>query len=146
MAQSLSNFVSHFLGTWQPKLPYRLLNLSIKQVKAAYYPIHIHKWHTFLQKTKAPLKRALIQIQDISHWSVQSKSALRGRRTHNSFKLGFLVGLGGLEIWISSTSFQKSNIGWPQQPLTERVNNWTFDDRFHKKGPVSVILVPGMIN
>ena len=31
------------------------------------------------------------------------------------------MGSGGLDIWVSSTSFQKSNIGWPQQPLTERV-------------------------
>ena len=28
---------------------------------------------------------------------------------------------GGYDIWISLTSFQKSNIGWPQQPLTEKV-------------------------
>ena len=26
-------------------------------------------------------------------------------------------------IWVLSTSFQKSNIGWPQQPLKERVTN-----------------------
>ena len=36
--------------------------------------------------------------------------------------------------------FKKSNISWPQQPLTERVSyivkNWNFDDPFHKKGPV----------
>ena len=28
---------------------------------------------------------------------------------------------GGLEICVSSTSFQKNDIGWPQQPQTERV-------------------------
>ena len=28
---------------------------------------------------------------------------------------------GGLEILVSSTHFQKSNIDWPQQPPTERV-------------------------
>ena len=28
---------------------------------------------------------------------------------------------GGLEICVSSTSFQKNDIGWPQQPLTEKV-------------------------
>ena len=42
-----------------------------------------------------------------------------------------------------------SNIAWPQQPLTEKVlisvKNWIFDDIFYKKGPVLVILVPGMI-
>ena len=30
---------------------------------------------------------------------------------------------GGLEICISSTSFQKNDIGWPQQPPTEKVSD-----------------------
>ena len=64
-----------------------------------------------------------MHIQGISHWSVQSKSALRGRRIHNFTKLWCLVGSRGLEIWVLSPSFQKSNIGWPQQPPTERVPN-----------------------
>ena len=75
--------------------------------------------------------------------------ALRGRRNENFVELLCLVASWGLEIWVSSTSFQKSNIGWPQQPPTEivliSVKNWIFDDPFHKKGPVLVILVPGMI-
>ena len=28
---------------------------------------------------------------------------------------------GGSDICVSSTSFQKNDIGWPQQPLTEKV-------------------------
>ena len=44
--------------------------------------------------------------------------ALRGRRINNFLKLWCLVALGGLDIWVSSsTSFQKSNIGWPQPPF-----------------------------
>ena len=43
-------------------------------------------------------------------------------------------------------NFQKSNIGWPQQLLAEKmlrsVKNWIFDDAFHKNGQE---LVPGMI-
>jgi hypothetical protein len=31
------------------------------------------------------------------------------------------VASGGLEICVSSTSFQKNDIGWPQQPPTEKV-------------------------
>jgi len=31
------------------------------------------------------------------------------------------VASGGLEICVSSNSFQKNDIGWPQQPLTEKV-------------------------
>ena len=75
--------------------------------------------------------------------------ALRGRKIENFLELWWLVASGVVGIWVSSTSFQKSNIGWPQQPLTEivliSVKNWIFDDPFHKKGPVMVILVPGMI-
>ena len=55
----------------------------------------------------------------------------------------------GLDIWVSSTSFLKSVIGWPQQPLTEKVQIslkiWVFDDQFHKKMPVLVICLPGSI-
>ena len=36
---------------------------------------------------------------------------------------------GIVGIWVSSTSFQKSNIGWPQQPPTEKVLN--FNTIFH---------------
>ena len=62
-------------------------------------------------------------LQGISFWCVQSKSSLRRWRIHNFIELWCQVGSRGLEIWVSSTSFQKSNIGWPQQPPTERVSN-----------------------
>ena len=47
--------------------------------------------------------------------------ALRGRRINSFLESWCLVYSGGLEIWVSSTSFQKSNIGRPQQPTTEKV-------------------------
>ena len=59
-----------------------------------------------------------ILVQGISYWSVANKSAPRGRRIHNFIELWYLVGSGGVDFCVSSTSFQKSNIGWP---LTERV-------------------------
>ena len=31
------------------------------------------------------------------------------------------MALGGVDICVSSTSFQKNDIGWPQQPPTEKV-------------------------
>ena len=75
--------------------------------------------------------------------------ALRGRKIHNFIRLWYLVSARGLHICVLSTSFQKNDIGWPQQPLQEEyqisVKNWIFDDLFHKKGPVLVILVPRMI-
>ena len=70
-------------------------------------------------------------------------------RINNLVELWCLVTSRGLEIWVSSTSFQKSNISWPQQSPTGKVlksvTNWIFDDPFHKNGPVLVILVPGII-
>jgi hypothetical protein len=47
--------------------------------------------------------------------------ALRGRRIDNFTDLWSLVGSRGVDIWVLSTSFRKNNIGWPQQPLTEKV-------------------------
>ena len=47
--------------------------------------------------------------------------ALRDRRIKNFVELWCLVASRGVDIWVSSTSFQKSNIRWPQQPPTERV-------------------------
>ena len=51
---------------------------------------------------------------DILNWPWQIKIC----------KLDFLkvsVYSWGWGIWVSSTRFKKSNIGWPQQPLTEKV-------------------------
>ena len=59
------------------------------------------------------------------------------------------LGSGGVDILVLSTSSQKSNLGWPQQPLTEKVQIslkiWSFDDPLLKKEPVLVILMQGMI-
>merc|ERR1712140_92327 len=60
---------------------------------------------------------------------MQSKSALRGKRINNFKDLWCLVASRGLEICVSSTSFQKNDIGWPQQPQTEIVLK--FNTIFH---------------
>ena len=49
--------------------------------------------------------------------------AWRGRQINNFIELWCLGALGGLEICVSSTSFQKNDIGWPQQPPTESVSD-----------------------
>ena len=54
---------------------------------------------------------------------MQSKSGLWGRMINNVNKLWCLVASGGLEICVSSASFQKNYIGWPQQPPTEIVSD-----------------------
>ena len=48
--------------------------------------------------------------------------ALRGSRIENFNELWFLGALGGYDFCASLTSFQKSNLGWPQQPLTEKTS------------------------
>ena len=47
--------------------------------------------------------------------------ALRGRRINNFVELWCLAASRGLDIWVLSITFQKSNIDWPQQPPTEKV-------------------------
>ena len=76
--------------------------------------------------------------------------ALRGGRFNIFIELGCLVASGGLHFCVSSISFEKNDIGWPQPPLTEKVSyiskkNWIFDDSFHKKELVLVIWVLRMI-
>ena len=70
-------------------------------------------------------------VQGVSHWRLQSKLALTGRRIDNFSKVCCLVASRGLYIWVSLVSFQKSNIGWPQKPPTERVQIPVFDNPFH---------------
>ena len=43
-----------------------------------------------------------------------------GRRINNFIELWCVVASGGLKICVSSTSFQKNDTGWPQQPPTEK--------------------------
>ena len=47
--------------------------------------------------------------------------ALRDSKIENFDELWCLGASGGLEFYVSSTSFQKSNIDWPHQPPTEKL-------------------------
>ena len=51
--------------------------------------------------------------------------ALRARKIENfdDISLAAWAWSQGLPICVSSISFQKSSIGWPQQPLTVRVSD-----------------------
>ena len=40
---------------------------------------------------------------------------------NNFIDLGCLVASRGIKFCVSLTSFQKKDIGWPQEPLTEKV-------------------------
>jgi hypothetical protein len=58
---------------------------------------------------------------------------LRDRMINVYLKFGCLVASGGVDIWVSSICFQKSNIDWPQQPPTEKVLE--FNIIFHDSTP-----------
>ena len=49
--------------------------------------------------------------------------ALRGRNIDNFHDVSLAAWSRGLLICVSSATFQKSSIGWPQQPPTERVSD-----------------------
>ena len=59
--------------------------------------------------------------------------APRGRRINNFIELRCPVASGGLHICVLSTSFQKNDISWPPQPLTEKVQK--FNMIFHDSTP-----------
>ena len=55
---------------------------------------------------------------DKTKWLWGKVISLRGRRIKNA---AYLMASRNLEIWISSPSLQKSKLGWPQQPSTQKV-------------------------
>ena len=63
------------------------------------------------------------QIEGVSYWRMQSKSAQRGKKKNCLINSWCLVASGGLGIWVTSTNFQNNDIYWPQQPPTERVSD-----------------------
>ena len=58
-------------------------------------------------------------LQGISYWNIFYELTLTYRNMQARFYLKVVLKSWGSDIWVSSTSFQKSNIGWPQQPPTE---------------------------
>ena len=68
-------------------------------------------------------QKELSLLQGVSHWNVSFKLTLTHRNMQVRFCLKVSAYSWGHGILVSSTSFQKNNIGWPQQPPTERVSN-----------------------
>ena len=64
--------------------------------------------------------------------------ALRGREIKNFDDISLTAWSRGLPICVSSSSFQKSSIGWPQQPLTEKLLK--FNLIFHDYIPKIIFL------
>ena len=62
--------------------------------------------------------------------------ALRGKKIENFYDISLAAWSRGLPICVSSTNFQKSSIGWPQQPLTEKVLK--FNLIFHDSTPKNI--------
>ena len=67
------------------------------------------------------LKLLLNMLQGISHWTGLYKLALTDRNMQVKSCLKVVLESWDDKFLISILGFQKSNIGWPQQPLTERV-------------------------
>ena len=61
----------------------------------------------------------------VSHWNVSFKLTLTDRNMQVRFCLKVTEYSWDLEIWVSLTSFQKINLGWPQQPPPEN-SVWVF--------------------
>ena len=57
-------------------------------------------------------------LQCISYWNLFYELTLTDRNMQTRFYFKVVLKSQGSDIWVSSTSFQKSNIGWPQQPPT----------------------------
>ena len=60
-------------------------------------------------------------LQGISYWNVKSNLGLTDRNMLVRLCLKVSVWSWVLDIWLSSSNFQKSNLDWPQQPLTEKM-------------------------
>ena len=110
----------------------------------------VYRYQYFHQFYQVREIRGCLQmvIQGVSYWNMLFEFALRCRRINNFVESWCLVASRGYKFWVSWISFQKSKIGWPQQPLTEKVlksvKNWIFDE-FLKNWQLLVILVPRMI-
>ena len=61
--------------------------------------------------------------------------AITGRKSINLIELWSIAGSRGLEICVSTKKLKKNDIGWPQQPPTEKVLkfNMIFHDSTQKK-------------
>ena len=81
-------------------------------------------------------------IQGNSHWNVKSNLGMTDINMLVRFCLKVFVWFWGLDIWVSSTNFQKSNIDWPQQPPIEKVLK--FSKNFHDS--VKIMLVLRLLN
>jgi hypothetical protein len=116
------------------------------QISKVILLIHYTTWFS-IKLVLDVQKNLFCDIQGVSHWNDSFK--LTDRNMQVRFCLKVFVYFWGLEIWVSSTSFQKINIGWPPISLQQKGYRISviliFDDPFHKKWLLLVILVWLMI-
>ena len=83
----------------------RNLSKVAQSMITCYY---FRKWATY--------RVSHVEVCKVNHlWGVEGSISLLNYDA-------YIVGSRGLEIWVSSTSFQESNIGWPQQPLNYQIS------------------------
>ena len=96
----------------QRRCYYRTINLAV--MVASLSP------STHIKLTRIDFSAAPF-LQGISYWNVFYDLTLTDKNMQARICLKVVLKSWDLDIWVSSTSFQKNNISWPQQPPTEKV-------------------------
>ena len=87
-----------------------------------------------LLKTSKNNTENICYVQGVSHWNVFFNLALRERNIQVRLYLKVVLKCWDVDILIIRTNFQKCNLGWPQQPPTEKVHELKNDiSWFHQK-------------
>ena len=71
----------------------------------------------------------------VSHWNGTYELALTDKDIQVGFGLKMVLESWVREFLVTTTIFQKSNIGWPQQPPTERISDSSKKLDFWRKIP-----------
>ena len=103
------NYLYLFTVHWWKVCKYHTMGLSCLWSPCLVRFLRLGKNHTLPK----------FVLQGVSYLSVFFKLTLTDRNMQVRFCLKVSVYSWGYGIWVSSTSFQKSNIGWPQKPPTE---------------------------
>ena len=117
------------LSKWETSLFFTVLLSKHNECKTFLFANSTiwHKTHSYIldletvQECLCKLAMKHMTLQGISYWNVKSNLGLTDRNMLVRLCLKVSVWSWVLDIWLSSSNFQKSNIDWPQQPLTEKM-------------------------
>ena len=117
------------LSKWETSLFFKVLLSKHNECKTFLFANSTiwHKTHSYIldletvQECLCKLAMKHMTLQGISYWNVKSNLGLTDRNMLVRLCLKVSVWSWVLDIWLSSSNFQKSNLDWPQQPLTEKM-------------------------